>query len=373
LNNFLIEIQLTKTIADLKDAIKIKKAHALAGVDADQIQLFKVHIPIKDAMAKLGGEELVPADDVSDHWARQPRLSDDHAKYVHIMVRYSDGFADHRPSKKLRLQPKAREVVAGPSSMMEPGENSEEDVGEELVAYVKGKDKGKSAPEPREPKDVPKNAKKVHPACLRCARVTMPYVCYILPGASRCIKCITSHQACSLRSGEPSKKRPRVVKDSELPGDVQSLQDPGSSSSQLTRPLQAPVTGSRSRQDPVPSQSTAGPLQPSRRVVRFHEDLRPLPLQPTARPFLKKAKSPPIRKPVKDIVAEARRVVSSSARREGLDRSIQKLRYRLEANAHELEDVLEAREITVKAIERLQKELVELGGNLSEDELVDDE
>jgi len=107
--------------------------------------------------------------------------------------------------------------------------------------------------------------------------------------------------------------------------------------------------------------------------VRFHEDLRPLPLQPTARPFLKKAKSPPIRKPAKDIVAEARRVVSSSARREGLDRSIQKLRYRLEANAHELEDVLEAREITVKAIERLQKELVELGGNLSEDELVDDE
>lgn len=89
LNNFLVEIQPTKTIADLKDAIKLKKSHTLTSVDADEVQIFKVHIPIKDAIAKLGGEELVPADDISEHWARQPCLSDDSAKYVHIVVRSS--------------------------------------------------------------------------------------------------------------------------------------------------------------------------------------------------------------------------------------------------------------------------------------------
>ena len=90
LNNFLVEIQPTKTIADLKDVIKLKKSHALAGVDADQVQIFKVHMPVKDATAKLSGEELVPADDVSEHWALQPPLTDDGgAKYIHIVVRGS--------------------------------------------------------------------------------------------------------------------------------------------------------------------------------------------------------------------------------------------------------------------------------------------
>ena len=88
LSNFLVDIQLTKTIADLKDVIKLKKLHALAGADADQVQIFKVHMLVKDAMAKLHGEELVPADDVSEHWAWQPPLTDDGgAKYVHIVVR----------------------------------------------------------------------------------------------------------------------------------------------------------------------------------------------------------------------------------------------------------------------------------------------
>ena len=66
-------------------------------------------------------------------------------------------------------------------------------------------------------------------------------------------------------------------------------------------------------------------------------------------------------------------MISSSARREGLNRSLQRLRSQLEANACELEGILEARDIIVKAIEQIKTELAELGHDISEDELVDNE
>jgi hypothetical protein len=101
LNNFLVEIQPTKTISELKDVIKLKKSHALNGIDVDQVQIYKVHMPIKDAMANLSGEELFPADDVQEHWATQPPLADYRGKYVHIVVRGSSTIGGSRQAHRL--------------------------------------------------------------------------------------------------------------------------------------------------------------------------------------------------------------------------------------------------------------------------------
>lgn len=107
---------------------------------------------------------------------------------------------------------------------------------------------------------------KVHPSCSRCAGFAVPFVCYIVPGATSCIKCAGDRQACSLRGGEPSKKRPRIVEDSESQEDEQSPQgkkctimralvnshatiDPKPKPLQTTTKLsQSSVTGSRSHQ-----------------------------------------------------------------------------------------------------------------------------
>ena len=66
-------------------------------------------------------------------------------------------------------------------------------------------------------------------------------------------------------------------------------------------------------------------------------------------------------------------MISSLACREGLNRSLQRLQSQLEANTCELEGILEACGIIGKAIEQIKMELAELGHDISEDELVDDE
>ena len=76
---------------------------------------------------------------------------------------------------------------------------------------------------------------------------------------------------------------------------------------------------------------------------------------------------------MENVVAAARHVLSSYPRRGSLNRSIQKLQYRLEGKDLELKLVLEDRMIAMKEIEKMKKELAELEGNMSENELVDDE
>ena len=66
-------------------------------------------------------------------------------------------------------------------------------------------------------------------------------------------------------------------------------------------------------------------------------------------------------------------MLSSSPRREALNRTLGRLRSRLEAYTWEVKCILEARGIIAKEIEQIEMKLAELGHDISEDELVDDE
>ncbi|KAF9275585.1 hypothetical protein BGZ74_003968, partial [Mortierella antarctica] len=86
---FPVEIESTKTIGDLKDAIKAKKTNEFSDIDADMLTLWKVSIPVvpkKDrkeiSLADVPSkEELDETDDVSDVFKETPPK-----KTIHIIV-----------------------------------------------------------------------------------------------------------------------------------------------------------------------------------------------------------------------------------------------------------------------------------------------
>lgn len=79
---FSVKIDKDKSIFELKRVIKAKNQNCFAGIDADRLKLWKVEIPIKQqspeltAVSKfsvnikeeLGGVELLPFDDISEHF-----------------------------------------------------------------------------------------------------------------------------------------------------------------------------------------------------------------------------------------------------------------------------------------------------------------
>ncbi|KAG0271769.1 hypothetical protein BGZ96_005631, partial [Linnemannia gamsii] len=87
--SFPVEIEPTKTIGDLKDAIKAKKTNDFSDVDADKLTLWRVSIPLvpkKDRKdISLGDipskEELDETDDLSDVFRDKPPK-----KTIHIIV-----------------------------------------------------------------------------------------------------------------------------------------------------------------------------------------------------------------------------------------------------------------------------------------------
>ena len=88
---FEVEIDSAKDISDLKEAIKEEAPHSLAGIDALELDLFKVSIPIVDINEKVQGirrgddveraEELVVSDKLYDVFKETPD-----EKKVHIIV-----------------------------------------------------------------------------------------------------------------------------------------------------------------------------------------------------------------------------------------------------------------------------------------------
>jgi hypothetical protein len=87
--SFPVEIESTKTVGDLKKLIKTEKAKAFEDVDADQLTLWHVSLPVvpkKDRKAisladVLSKEELDETDDISDVFEEKPPK-----KTIHIIV-----------------------------------------------------------------------------------------------------------------------------------------------------------------------------------------------------------------------------------------------------------------------------------------------
>ena len=87
--SFEIDIDPTKTVARLKDLIKEKKSNDLSDVDADQLTLWKVSIPVapkserkKISLADVPSkEELDETDDISDVFKEKPPK-----KTIHVIV-----------------------------------------------------------------------------------------------------------------------------------------------------------------------------------------------------------------------------------------------------------------------------------------------
>src|SRR3954469_1423063 len=92
---FAVKIDKTEPIALLKDAIKAKKEHAFQGVDASDLDIWKVQLcgsppddqftALKnnvnaDIQNTLGGVQVDEIDDVGEHFDDPPK------KYLHIIV-----------------------------------------------------------------------------------------------------------------------------------------------------------------------------------------------------------------------------------------------------------------------------------------------
>ena len=81
-NAFAIDIESEKLVSHLKEAIKEKKQNGFANINANKLKLWKVSIPIKqqsqaltavskfniNIKAELGGVELSPFDNISEHF-----------------------------------------------------------------------------------------------------------------------------------------------------------------------------------------------------------------------------------------------------------------------------------------------------------------
>ena len=92
-DTFLIKIEVDKTVGALKEAIKEKKKHALQHVDADDLIIWKVLIPVnkhfKDNLKKLDfddGESLLSVEELSGVFSDYPA-----PKQLHIVVKAPPG------------------------------------------------------------------------------------------------------------------------------------------------------------------------------------------------------------------------------------------------------------------------------------------
>ena len=93
-SSFPIDIEQSKTVGDLKKAIKDEKPNVLQGVDADQLTLFKVELPDDDeALGRIvprdfdNQTKLKPSRELSKVFKEQPP-----AETVSIVVTPPDGF-----------------------------------------------------------------------------------------------------------------------------------------------------------------------------------------------------------------------------------------------------------------------------------------
>ncbi|KAF9112859.1 hypothetical protein BGX30_007159, partial [Mortierella sp. GBA39] len=88
-NAFSIEIEQTKTVDHLKDLIKVKKTIDFNDIDADQLTLWRVSIPVVPANKHKpivlyeveSSTEFDPTDDVSDVFPKTPPK-----KTIHIII-----------------------------------------------------------------------------------------------------------------------------------------------------------------------------------------------------------------------------------------------------------------------------------------------
>jgi len=91
---FSVEIGIGKEVEDLKKRIKEEKKHALDGIDADRLDIWKLSLPMPSAKADelrhvqtpeeiAGCVKLGDDDDWSDHFSSLP------PKHVHIVVQLS--------------------------------------------------------------------------------------------------------------------------------------------------------------------------------------------------------------------------------------------------------------------------------------------
>ena len=88
-NAFPVGIEVSKTIGDLKELIKTKKSNQFSDVDADQLTLWRVSIPVVVANKHKpialnefeSATELDPTDDLSDVFEETPPK-----KTIHVIV-----------------------------------------------------------------------------------------------------------------------------------------------------------------------------------------------------------------------------------------------------------------------------------------------
>ncbi|KAG0336155.1 hypothetical protein BG000_006872 [Podila horticola] len=88
-NAFPVKVSLDDTVGDLKNLIKTKKTNEFSDVDANQLTLWRVSIPVITAkrnkpiiLTELGSKtELAPTDDISDVFQDQPPK-----KTIHVIV-----------------------------------------------------------------------------------------------------------------------------------------------------------------------------------------------------------------------------------------------------------------------------------------------
>ncbi|KAF9319579.1 hypothetical protein BG006_002966, partial [Podila minutissima] len=86
---FPVEIELTKTIGDLKKLIKTEKTNSFHDVDANELTLWRVSVPIVAAnkhkpfiLTEIdSATELDPTDDISDIFEETPPK-----KTIHVIV-----------------------------------------------------------------------------------------------------------------------------------------------------------------------------------------------------------------------------------------------------------------------------------------------
>ena len=90
-NAFPVDISKNATVGHLKDAIKVKKQHAFADIDADKLSLWRLSIPADDdAMLQnlvlandqdKGILKLHPAKEIGDVFPERPKK-----EHVHIII-----------------------------------------------------------------------------------------------------------------------------------------------------------------------------------------------------------------------------------------------------------------------------------------------
>ncbi|RHZ60281.1 hypothetical protein Glove_355g96 [Diversispora epigaea] len=86
-NAFAVDIDGSKLVGHLKEAIKAKNQNDFAGVDADKLRLWKVEIPddrddLLNNISFQGQDELLATRDIKNYWTEKPPK-----RHIHVIVR----------------------------------------------------------------------------------------------------------------------------------------------------------------------------------------------------------------------------------------------------------------------------------------------